>query len=148
MKLFNLTNDFNVFDANVKMNTMLESCIKILKLIVDIKDRIRIPKVLLQSDDAGDRCAFICAIIILLNQIMDTYKVDIFQTIRKLRHTRANLISTFVSINFFNYRLFNFLFYYMVFFFLSKVTNFYTRYLLNILITKLQMTIQILKATN
>ena len=54
------------------------------------------PIVLIQSNDAGDRSAFICVLMILIFQYLKTRKVDIFQTIRRLRQSRSNMISTLV----------------------------------------------------
>jgi hypothetical protein len=97
--LYNLTNDLNVVDSRRKNEKILSSCFKIIKAILSLKKdgNIKNPIVLVQSDDAGDRCAFFCSILILIFQYLKTNKIDVFQTVRKLRQTRTNMLSTFVS---------------------------------------------------
>ena len=74
----------------------------IVKSILNLKKKNNIenPILLVQSDDAGDRCAFFCALLVLIMQYLDSNKIDVFQTVRKLRKTRANMISTFVRVKF------------------------------------------------
>jgi hypothetical protein len=93
--VYNLTSDFNFSDSSKKI---LDSVCNIIKAILSIKNiqNMEEPVVLIQSNDAGDRCGFICMLLILIFQYLKTKRVDIFQTIRKLRQSRSNMISTVV----------------------------------------------------